>query len=82
VEADLIKLKEEVNELHRLQDKYMSDVEIIMDADKKLKVSNEIFMSNVNLLESVITGIETTKNNDNVKSTMKLEQAAILYSTI
>jgi hypothetical protein len=82
VEADLIKLKEEVNELHRLQDKYMSDVEIIMDADKKLKVSNEIFMSNVNLLESVITGIETNKNNDNVKSTMKLEQAAILYGTI
>lgn len=76
-----MKLKEEVHELKRLEDKYISDVKMLNDAEKKLKDSNEIYMSNINLLESIITGIEAN-NTANIPSRMKLEQAAVLYSSI
>jgi len=53
------------------------------DADNILKQSNQIFMSNVNLLESIIDGIQlSSKEYENMKNDMRLKQTAQLYRSI
>ena len=53
------------------------------DADNILKQSNQIFMSNVNLLESIIDGIQlSSKEHENMKNDMRLKQTAQLYNSI
>jgi len=53
------------------------------DADNILKQSNQIFMSNVNLLESIIDGIQlSSKEYEKMKNDMRLKQTAQLYNSI
>ena len=81
IEEDIRHLHQESYNLKELEDK--NEKSKRNDADNILKQSNQIFMSNVNLLESIIDGIQlSSKEYENMKNDMRLKQTAQLYNSI
>ena len=81
IEEDIRNLHQESYNLKELEDK--NEKSKRNDADNTLKQSNQIFMSNVNLLESIIDGIQLkSKEFENMKNDMRLKQTAQLYNSI
>ena len=81
IEEDIRNLHQESYNLKELEDK--NEKSKRNDADNTLKQSNQIFMSNVNLLESIIDGIQLcSKEYENMKNDMRLKQTAQLYNSI
>ena len=77
----LNELKNENFELLKIIKNYNNEKLKIKDIEMKLEIQNESYYSNINLLESMMNAVEK-KENKNITSSIKLNAATLLYSTI
>lgn len=77
----LLQLKHQNSELLKVIKNHDNDKIKMKDLENKLDKQNESYYSNVNLLESMMNAIEK-KEDENMTSSIKLNTATQLYSTI